>query len=112
MKGEVFIGKLQNHAVVINKHAAMLNQHQQGVAYLSTRMDAAEQVLTASRWSFLRVALREVFRPGSFLKALDEAQQALLAPLPAKKAQEPKTSTVTVTAAPADSAAPVRTESK
>jgi hypothetical protein len=89
MKGEKFVGMLDNHARVINSQARLLGRLQDAIAYLGTRESAEQAVKTAGRFSMLWVPLREVFLPGSYKKAVDAAQRALLAPQPAP-AQEPK----------------------
>ena len=97
MKGEVFVGMINNHAKVINAQGDTMNAqgakittHQQALAYISTRQKAEEQVKTAGRFSMLWTPLREVFIPGSFKAAVDAAQKALLAPPAPVKAAESK----------------------
>jgi hypothetical protein len=98
MKGETFVGMLKNHAEVINNHAARLDKTAQALAYLSTRRLAEEQA-RAGRFALVWIPLREMFRPGSFMKAVEALQQALLNPqAPAKVEVKP------ITPAPAQGA--------
>lgn len=90
MKGEKFVTMLNNHAHVINAHARQLDRHQATLAALVTRDNAREQVLTASRFSMLVVGLREVFLPGTYKKAVDAAQKALLAASEGPKPASPE----------------------
>lgn len=91
MKGEKFISMLNNHALVINRQARTLERLQAAISYHTTREKAVEQVLSGGRWSFFRVALREMRAPGAFVKAVDAAQRALLTPEPAAAAVKPTT---------------------
>ena len=104
MKGEVWLRQLGTHERVINNHAARINETRGAVAYSSTRQRALEAALTESRFSLVKVLLRENFRlpgrPSPLIAELDDRQKVLLAVAQAPKkpaVPAPSSTTVTVT---------------